>query len=181
MNYRKWMHWHNISSAFFVPLALLFIISGALLLLDVRGGTVSETIPFDGSADLLQDTPKLIELLRPKLSDRYRSLLDEPVTEMRGRLVWGRFSSRHLLVGAAASGNGLEVSVNRPSFYQLLVLAHKGRAGRLFLWFSILFAVALLFSYISGLVLAFRCFPRNTWLTLLAGLVVTALLLWLSA
>ncbi len=180
MNYKKWMTWHNISSAFFLPLAMIFIITGALYMLDIRGETVRETVEFSGSTELLSDPPRLIEQLKKELPAEHLPLLDKQMENRRGSLVWGRFSSKHLTVSADREGNGLIVSVNRPSLFQTLMLAHMGKVDQLFVWFSVLFAAVLIFSYLSGVVLAFRCFRRMTIYTIAAGLVVTAIILWIS-
>ncbi len=165
---------HAYTSVFFLPLVLLFVISGMAFLLDFgsnSGAKITKwSVPLvakEKELEFLLDFLKQKNIALPaKIEPRRR----------KGALIIGTAGYE---INVNAQGNQSVITSIHRSALGILMQVHKGRAGKPLVIFGIIFGVFLCLFYLSGLLMGFK--RKNTKGIISAfvlGLIVLGGLLW---
>ncbi|MBZ7986361.1 PepSY-associated TM helix domain-containing protein [Campylobacter sp. Cr9] len=175
---KTWMKIHLYLSLFFLPMALIYAVTGAFYIFGFKvnaGASVvsmklNENINKENARDVML---KLIKENNLKIPDN---------TELR-------FNKNTYVLGNIKNAYFIRVIDNKAEFlaydrsiYGVLLLLHKAHGG---VWFNVLavgFAVALVIFYISGLFLTAFCKrdKKGALISTILGIVITALCVYFS-
>ncbi|WP_286349134.1 PepSY domain-containing protein [Helicobacter felistomachi] len=152
MRLRTIYRFHAYTSVFFLPLALLFALSGVAFLFGINPNSGAKIQKWHVDNPMKDDLEFLLDFLKTQkipvpshLNPRRHKgdlIVGTPVYEIE-------FDPKHGVVSA----------VHR-SFLGVLMQIHKGRAGVALQTMGVAFGVFLCFFYISGLLMGFR--HKNT-------------------
>lgn len=149
-----WIKLHTYFSCFFLPLAVLFLTTGVLHYFHIEGGTRSHT---EYRVALPEGWPKGEEetyaLVTPNLKKHPQSKLPPDFYLEDGYAGWFGYR-RDIHLEPTDDPNKAVMRVKEHDLLEQLMLIHKGYAGPVFWVGGILFAASLLFSLVSGLVVA---------------------------
>ncbi|WP_285164495.1 PepSY domain-containing protein [Shewanella goraebulensis] len=150
-----WMKLHGYIACFFLPITLIYIITGMLYFFDIKG-EVSKDIEYfvpttEGWPDNEQSAKKfVVNFLKGKshlpLPEDYYW---EGVHDWYGH-------RQEVILAKTDDPNTLEIHIKEHDFLMQLLIIHKGFAGSFFKVFSILFGISLAFSIISGVVITLQ-------------------------
>ncbi len=168
-----WIKWHAYLSCFFLPFALLITLTGLLYLFDIKGGA-SQEFEYNSETEL---TFPLEESLAKKYIVEYFSNeelsrhLPLPENYFLDGDVQGWWDFHDEVVLIPLKDKRLKIVVEKNSFWRQLLYIHKGIAGDIFIVFGILFGISLLFSLISGSIVALAMpkLKRNAAVFMTAG------------
>ncbi len=148
---------HLILSIFFLPLMLLYAVTGAMYM----AGTDAQL----GSQTTIHalNTPKA----SPAALEELRQLgVELPEGELRagkgGKMMLGNGASRHISFSEDRKSGKLLAEVVEPGLYPRLMLIHKGKAG---LWFTVLgygAAGCMLVLYATGIAILWKNRRKRT-------------------
>lgn len=178
-----WMRTHNHVSMFFLPVALLYALTGALYIMGIQGGTNHKTIvEVTAEQPLPQDIKALQTFIGMQLQERELRLPEGELQAARGTFVWGQPSGYHVMVEPPKGATGARIVCVTPALYSRLVFLHKAKCGTPFKVMGIAFGAAMTLIYLSGLVIGWRVVSRRrtSIATLVAGAMVTLIVAWLS-
>jgi hypothetical protein len=164
-------------AAFMFPVALMFLVTGALYTWGVKGSYEDRNISVALSEPLRQDAETLRAIAAAELSRQGVALPtgNAKVESLGGayRLTWTG-SRRDVLL--QPTGNPLEarLTIKETSWYRTFVQLHKAKGGALFKVYAAVFALALFILLASGFVMAWQvpAFRRNVKIATGAGIVV---------
>ncbi|GMB95869.1 PepSY domain-containing protein [Helicobacter sp. NHP22-001] len=164
---------HALTSVFFLPFALLFVLSGVAFLLGVNANSGAKIKKWHVEKGTKGDLEFLLKFLKAQKIALPSKL--EPRTH-----------KEDLIIGTPAyeiafnPKKGEVVSIKR-SLLGVLMQVHKGHAGVALKAFGVIFGVFLCFFYVSGLLMGFK--RKNTASILsafLLGVIVLGVLLALA-
>lgn len=171
------MKWHGYLSIFFLPLALLYVVSGSLYLWADLDTQVKEKVTLYGlEPDAPVEADLVRALLKRELAARGYSIpQDELKQDDEGEYVWRTNRSYRVVYRPSSSTKGKAyITVYNSTLYGRLLNFHKGKGSDLFDILGTSFAVLLIFSYLSGVYLAFKIPAMRKWsvMSFLLGLSV---------
>lgn len=177
-----WMKIHNYISVFFLPLAIIFIITGALYLLGIHGSPEKQEIDVQIDRSMMNDTANLTSLVKDAVEKNNLQMPDGEPKKIRDSLVWGDMNGTNIMLSTDRNSGNIQLFASQPTFYSRLVLAHKGKIGMLFNVMAIIFSLSLLITYFSGILLAFKKANtrRYTIITIFSGIIITFIALFIS-
>ncbi|WHI47168.1 hypothetical protein [Microbulbifer sp. VAAF005] len=138
----------------FLPIAILYIATGVLYLFDIEGG-VDEQIEYTVSLPkgLPNNEQETLNVISPIVQPAEVALPADFYLE-DGWIGWYGYK-RQVYLEPSEDKQSAILHVKEHDLWHQFLLIHKGHAGPLF-WFSaIMLGASLLFSLISGLVVAF--------------------------
>lgn len=151
-----WMKLHAYLACFFLPITLVYIVTGTLYMFDIKGKVDNE---FEYSVALTNRWPEAekqaLPLVNDFLLDKPHAALPEDYYFEHGNHDWYGYKQEVILIKPDAGDTAKLVVKEHDLLLQLLII-HKGFAGQFFKWFSILFAASLSFSIISGVVITLQ-------------------------
>jgi hypothetical protein len=170
-----WHLSHAYVTLFFLPLALIYAVTGIGYLCGYTGhvDSVRFSVP-------LTDPP-------PARPEAKRALIEKTLSEhglacpvgegrdVHNRFVIGAPTRRHVMLELPRGRNGEAViSLNKPGWFNKLMFLHKAKGNIAFNVLGVAFGVVLLFSYLSGLALVWNATAMRRPLLLcgLAGFLV---------
>lgn len=164
---------HALLAAFVLPVALLFVVTGALYTWGVKGSYSSTVHPVSLTAPLEADAGALERLARSEL-DRLGVAVPkgQPKLKVYGShflLEWTG-SSRDVILEPTGDTDTAQLTVKDTSAYRGLVQLHKAKGGTPFKVYAALFAVALIALLVSGFVMAWQT-PKLKRLSIATALV----------
>lgn len=169
---------HIYISLFFLPLALLYAVSGVLFLCGFNQDSYADKksfyidSPFD-SKKLSAQVQELLEQNNLKLPSSF-----EAKKAKGGGVMYGTASYS---VVAKQKGQGVSVEVTQRSVIGLAMLLHKGKAKWYFDVLAYGFALALVALYVSGLIIAnLNKIKGKAWATVGIGFLAVLVLGYLS-
>ncbi len=176
---------HALLASFFLPLGIMFFVTGGLYTLEITGEYQTE------SRELA-----LVEPLRPDLDlldALARQVLEEqdiapPSGGMRVRKAGTSFlfewtgSNRDLVISPTENPLVAKVEIKDTTWHRRFVQLHKAKGGYAFKLFAVAGSVALLFLFVSGALMAWRhpLLRRQSFIAALLGIVVFILLVAIS-
>lgn len=149
-----WIKLHTYFSCFFLPIAILYIATGVLYLFDIEGGVDEQ---FEYTVSLPKGLPnneqETLDTISPFVQPTEVSLPADFYLEDEW-IGWYGYK-RQVYLEPSQDKQSAILHVKEHDLWHQFLLIHKGHAGPLF-WFSaIMLGASLLFSLISGLVVAF--------------------------
>ena len=179
-----WIKWHAYLSCFFLPFALLIALTGILYLFDIKGGPSQEyqykiatPLEFPLKEELGEQFIKEY-FLNNNMSDQ----LPLPEHYFLDHDVQGWWDFHREIVLVPLENNQLKIIVETNGWWRQLLYIHKGIAGDLFVVFSILFGISLLFSLLSGTIVALVMpkLKRNAMVCMVAGFLALVMAYFVS-
>lgn len=179
-----WIKWHAYLSCFFLPLALIYALTGLLFLFEIKGGA-AETFEYSYSdivwsheeADARNESIRLLKQGNAKqhlpLPENY-FISDD----------WQGWYDIHQEVRLVAENaeHGAKIVIEKNNLMRQLLYIHRGIAGEIFKILGILLAISLLFSIISGAIVALAMpkLKKNATLATCFGLITLVTAYFLS-
>ena len=151
-----WMKLHAYFACFFLPITLLYILTGMLYFFDIKGDITAEVEYFIDVPEGFSENEKVSE----KIVHDY--LVAERYVEVPSEYYWYEGvhywynHEREVVLKRTDKAKVLEIHVKEHDWLEQLLIVHKGFAGNFFKIFSILFGLALTFSVISGVVITLQ-------------------------
>jgi len=159
---------HAYFACFFIPLTIVYIITGILYLFDITGGVKQEFeyhIGLEESFALTEDfsltkgfslSKKSAKSLAIKtLKENSHPPLPEDYYPEEDLHDWYGFKQEVIVIPEIESSS-VKIIVKEHDVLHQLLLIHKGHAGWIFMWLGVLFGLSLLFSLVSGVLLVFQ-------------------------
>ncbi|STQ85616.1 hypothetical protein LS73_004110 [Helicobacter muridarum] len=176
---KNWMQIHTYLSLFFLPAAIIYVLTGALYIFDVREGAGS--IVYNYKLDI---PPKKGDELQVMLDVLKENGLEIPkdieVKIMRGNPTIGNI---YYNVSIIKEKNGDHfVRATKRSIYGILLLMHKSKGKFYFDIIAIGFSISLMLFYLSGLIVTSFA-KRNrkaAFGTMTIGFIITGLATYFS-
>lgn len=173
-----WMKLHAYFACFFLPITLVYILTGMLYFFDIKGEVSSEVeyfFPIEQAWP--EDEASAKKLVTNYLvGDKYVEL-PEDYYLWEGKHDWYGHEREVLLKPTDKEGI-VEIHIMEHDLLMQLLIVHKGFAGSYFKVFSVFFGLSLLFSLISGVVITLQL-PQLKRASLM-GIAAGALLLVLG-
>lgn len=179
-----WIKWHAYLSCFFLPFALLIALTGLLYLFDVKGGAaekfeyqIETELAFPLKENLAESF--IVEHFSNEKLTRHLPLPENYYIDgdVQG---WWDFHSEVVLI--PLENNQLKIVVENNNLWRQLLYIHKGIAGDIFVVFAMLFGISLLFSLISGSIVALVMpkLKQNALVFMTAGFVALVVAYFMS-
>lgn len=161
---------HAYSAMFFLPMAILFVLTGVLCICGIRDDYGAQKQEFfikpEKKVENLQayvlDFLKQNHLVIPK---------DTTLRKFRDMQVMG--SASYSVMVKSIGRDSLNLQIIERSVIGQMILLHKAKVGKAFVIFSVIFGVFLLLSYFSGIVILAKKYQKSGWLFFFLGLVFT--------
>ncbi len=183
MHTAKWVKLHGYISMFFFPLALIYAITGALVIFGEYGNLAKE----QHSINIAPENLSSIEFQQKLATDFLQSVGEEQLPQgkpriVRGSFYWGRPSSINLSIVKSNKPGEAILHIRRPDLLFSLIILHKAKGGRLFDYFGFVFALAMIFMYVSGIFIFWKIKSKrlNLSITFAGGLLLTIILIYFS-
>lgn len=172
---------HIYLSLFFLPVALMYALTGALYIfgVDEDSGaskhtyTLKATISQGGEIEAMLEYLKANDIALPRGS--------EPKLDKKGYL---RIGSVHYFAGIKKLGEGTyDIMVFKRSFIGDIILLHKAKGEWYFNILAVGFGIAIAILYLSGLIITLFNSKKNRFIqyvTLIVGFIVSFVLGTLS-
>jgi len=181
-----WIKWHAYLSCFFLPLALVYALTGLLYLFDVKGGA-SQTFEYEFTTPLvfplseIQAQKLVTNFLSQDSTTRVHLPLPNNYYHSPEVQSWWDFNQEIILVNAH-DGELPHLVIEKNNLWRQLIFIHKGLAGELFHVMGVLLGLSILFSLLSGTLVALVMpkLKRNATLFISLGFVVVILAYGLS-
>ena len=178
---KDWMKIHTYLSLFFLPMCLIYVLTGIGYIFDFKdtaGAKIYEfTLP--NAPQKGEEANAMIEVLR---ANNLKIPSNTEITIQRGSPTMGSVSYGVSIESDRKSG-ALKVRVVDRSLYGILVLMHKAKGAVYFNAVAICFALSLAIFYLSGLIMTSFCKNKrkSAGIAFGAGFVITAIAIYLSA
>jgi len=176
---------HALLASFFLPLGIMFFVTGALYTVEITGGyeSTSATIPL--AAPLTPDLDALTTLANTYLKEQ---AITPPSGSMRVRKAGTSFlfewtgSNRDVVLAPTENHLEAKIEVKDTTWYRRFVQLHKAKGGPAFKAFAVAGAAGLLFLFLSGSIMALRHprLRRQSIVAAILGIVVFATLVFRS-
>jgi len=176
-----WMH--ALTASFFLPLGIMFFVTGALYTMDIVGGYHTETRELSLAAPLTPDLDALSVVAAGYLAEQG---VAPPTGDARVRKAGTSFlfewtgSNRDVLLSPTDNPLIAKVEIKDTSWYRRFVQLHKAKGGPAFKAFAVAGAAGLLFLFLSGTLMALR-HPLLRRQSIIATLLGIALFVTLAA
>ncbi|MBB6521475.1 hypothetical protein [Pseudoteredinibacter isoporae] len=145
-----WMKWHAYLACFFLPLALLYTVTGTLYMLDLHGSNREEIkIELNNVQSWPEEENAAYQLASEYLPQEYGAISGKYFS-FGGGHSWYGFNREVLLLTEKKT---LEVHIH--GWWKKLIMIHKGHAHIGFWIVGIALGLSLFFSLLSGVVLAY--------------------------
>ncbi|MFT5707896.1 MAG: hypothetical protein ACI9ES_002198 [Oceanospirillaceae bacterium] len=176
---------HALLAAFIFPVAIMFVLTGALYTWGLKG-SYSKTIYDIQLTEELQ--PELTTLLALAIFELDKLELSYPSGDAKVKNIGHSFmlewtgSSKDINLEPIADNLMAKLTVKETSWYRNLVQLHKAKGGIVFKIYAAVFAIALGLILISGFMMAWQV-PKLKKLTMsafLAGIGSFLAMIWLS-
>jgi hypothetical protein len=166
------MQVHLILATFIFPIILMFLITGALYTLGVRGSYDTQVYPLKLSTPLSKDSDTLTELITKELENLY---LAPPTGETRNKstderieLEW-RGAALRVTLASTPQPTEATLTVQKASLYKRLIELHTANGATAFRIYAIVLAVSLFILLVTGFIMALQL-PKYRKLTLYSTL-----------
>ena len=173
MNRLQLMKVHALLAAFILPVAIMFIVTGALYTWGVKGSYTNDTHEIPLSTPMEPDLSELTNLAQLELQKLDMSSPEgQPKLKVYGShflLEWTG-SSKDVILEPTKNERIAKLTVKNTTWYRNLVQLHKAKGGVAFKVYSVVFAVSILILLVSGFIMAWQT-PKLKRLTLITSLV----------
>ncbi|MGI0406449.1 hypothetical protein ACRE1S_03585 [Helicobacter himalayensis] len=174
-----WMKIHLYLSIFFFPVALIYVLTGALYILEIRenADATTHTITLDSLPQKGQEQEFILNLLE---AHSLKIPSDTQVRMMKGAPTMGDIKY-NVSITKDKDGTNILRTTDR-GLYGILLLMHKAKGKFYFDIIAVAFAISMIIFYLSGLIMTSFCkkHQKSALWTFVAGLGITALAIYLS-
>ena len=173
------MKLHSAQSLFFLPLVLLYTITGILSLL----GYDKPTPVFENEIALnWQEKPELKrKLIEVYIQDHNLKKPAGDIKFLNSQIVWGQTIDYHLKIFSDPNGPQSYLKVYEPNIYHKLLALHKNRGEPLFKWLAVLFCLSYGFVYFTGFmaIRGHKQIRNRALVSIVCGLItISMVMLW---
>ncbi|WP_104696890.1 MULTISPECIES: PepSY-associated TM helix domain-containing protein [unclassified Helicobacter] len=169
---------HIYASVFFLPMAIIFSLTGVLYIFGIDQNYKLEQKKYE----IIQKEP--VENLQKFVLD---FLVENNIplpsnTELKNGKRGMSMGSTKYFISIEQKPNQITIQTNKRSFYGNLMMLHKAKVGKAFQIFSIIFGIALLVFYFSGFIITSWCkqHRKESVIFLILGILVTSILGYIS-
>lgn len=159
---------HLVLSLFFLPMIMVYAVTGLLDLAGTDGNFTSRVTVHELEGG---DLPPYDDSCR-ELERRGVRLPEGKVRPFKGNYVLGSLTDDHILF--TGKGNSLRAEVVSPGIYPKLLLVHKGKAGWWFTFLGYGAVLSLLAVYVTGILLVWKNRGRRRLMLVSAALGIGA-------
>ncbi len=185
MDRMQLMKVHALLAAFILPVAIMFIVTGALYTWGIKGSYTDEVYEVKLSNAIQSDFDQLTNLAQSELK---RLAIDHPEGKPKLKVYGSHFllewtgSSKDVILEPTDNALIAKLTVKHTSWYRNLVQLHKAKGGTAFKVYAVILAVSIGALLISGFLMAWQTprLKRFTLTTSLVGLGSFIALLYLS-
>lgn len=149
---------HMLFASFVLPAVLLYILSGALYTLDVKGSVAKQTFTVALEKPFEPDLELLSAVVKKTLAEKALVLPDgDPSLKKSKGGYKFRLNGLHYSVTVVAkkSARSVELTYRERSVLTQLMRIHRAEAGTMFMFVSIMAAAGLVLVFASGLYMAY--------------------------
>ncbi len=132
-----WTKLHIFLSMFFLPLAVIYFLTGSLYLLGHRGDLIRENIKIMLDEPLSEDIDAQQDFVAEQLEARSMKVPRGPARFWFGRFFWGRLSGYHVTLQTTSESNEAQIQTNRPNLFGRLLSLHVGKGHSVFNYLGI--------------------------------------------
>ena len=185
MNRLFLMKAHALLAAFILPVAVMFMITGALYTWGIKGSYVNDVYEVQLNEAI---QPNLNELTTLAESELAKLGVNTPSGKPKLKTYGSHFmlewtgSTRDVILEPTKNELMAKLTVKNTTWYRNLVQLHKAKGGTVFKVYAALFSIALGFLLLSGFIMAWQTpkLKRMTLVTALLGIGSFILVVWLS-
>ena len=168
---------HMLLASFMFPVALMFLVTGALYTWGITGTYENRDLVFGVSEPLEKDEGALKALVEQELA---RQGVAPPTGKSRIRSIGDAYhfewvgSRRDVVLQPTANPLEARLTIKETSWYRTFVQLHKAKGGALFKVYAALLALALFVLLASGFIMSWQvpAFRRSVKFATGAGVVV---------
>ncbi len=185
MNRMKLMKIHAILAAFILPVAVMFIVTGALYTWGIKGNYTNEAYEIQLSKPIQSDISELTNLAQLELDNLNINYPEgQPKLKVYGNhflLEWTG-SSKDVILEPTDNELIAKLTVKHTSWYRNLVQLHKAKGGLAFKVYAVILALSLSVLLVSGFIMAWQTpkLKRLSLITSLVGLCSFIIFIYLS-
>lgn len=177
---KHWMKIHTYLSLFFLPMCLIYVLTGIGYIFDFKDSAGAKIYEFalPNAPQQGKEAEAIIEVLK---ANNLKIPANTTLRAQKGNLTMGSISYS---VSLESDKNGAaKVKVMDRSIYGILVLMHKAKGAVYFNAVAICFALSLAIFYMSGLIMTSFCKNKrkSAGIAFGAGFVITAIAILMSA
>ncbi|MDX1679159.1 MAG: PepSY domain-containing protein [Akkermansiaceae bacterium] len=163
---------HALMASFILPVALMFVITGALYTWGEKGSYAKKVHELTLETPLSADLAGLKKLARVELGKRS---MDVPKGQAKLKIYGDHFllewtgSARDVILEPGDAPLSAKLTVKETTWYRSLVQLHKAKGGVVFKVYAVVFSLALLAILASGCMMAWQS-PQLKRMSLVAAL-----------
>lgn len=174
MKRMQWMKAHALFAAFILPVAMMFVVTGALYTWGIKGSSTDETYEVALSKPIQRDIGELTNLAQLEL---HKLGASPPEGQPHLKVYGGHYllewtgSSKDVILEPTQNELIAKLTVKNASWYRSLVQLHKAKGGMAFKVYAAAFAMGIIFLLVSGFIMAWQTpsLKKMTLITALAG------------
>ena len=177
---KTWMQLHTTLSIFFLPVALLYVITGVGYIFEFKDNAWASIDEFN-----LPNMPKKGEEKEFILNFLNENGITIPknteIKMIKGVMTMGNIKY-NVSVSENKKDNTAKLSVMNRSLYGVMVLMHKSKGAYYFDILAIGFSISLVLFYLSGLIMTSFCKKnrKNASIFFVIGLITTIIAIYFS-
>lgn len=185
MNRMTLMKVHALLAAFIFPVAIMFMITGALYSWGIKGSYTNDVHDISLSMPIQSDVSELTNLAQLELDKLATSHPEgQPSLKVYGShflLEWTG-SSKDIILEPTDNELIAKLTIKHTTWYRNLVQLHKAKGGMAFKVYAVVFALSIAALLISGFIMAWQTpkLKRVTLITSLAGICSFIIFVYLS-
>ncbi len=178
---KSWMNIHLYLSLFFLPMCVIYVLTGIGYIFDLKDGAGAKIYEFTvpNPPQKGAESALMIEMLK---ANNLKIPANTEVKIQKGNPTMGSVSYAVSLESDRKSGE-LKLKVIDRSLYGILVLMHKAKGAVYFNIVAVCFALSLAIFYLSGLIMTSFCKNKrkSAGIAIALGFAITAIAVYLSA
>lgn len=185
INRMKLMKFHALLAAFILPVATMFMVTGALYTWGIKGSYTNDIYEIQLSKPIQSDVSELTTLAQLELKNLATSYPEgKPKLKVYGNhflLEWTG-SSKDVILEPTDNELVAKLTVKNTSWYRNLVQLHKSKGGIAFKVYAAVLAISIVALLVSGFIMAWQTpkLKRATLITSLVGLCSFMIFVYLS-
>lgn len=165
-----WMKLHAYFSCFFLPLTLIYILSGVLYLCGIKGDVKHQASYLLTQSSVIENQQQAEQFVKPLLVTKgHSSLPSDYFPDGSGHSWYGY--KHEVVLQLDNDKKPIELVVKEHDIWLKLLIIHKGYAGLVFWLLAIGLGISLTFSLLSGVVISLQMpqIKKTSLMMLFAG------------
>lgn len=177
---KSWMKIHTTLSIFFLPIALLYVITGVGYIFGYKDSAWASIYEFNLANMPEKGTEK--EFMLNFLKDKDIKIpKNTNIKTIKGSITMGNIKY-NVSIAENKKDGGAKLTVMNRSIYGVMVLMHKSKGAYYFDILAICFSMSLILFYLSGLIMTSFCkaHRKNALIYFIAGVFSTIIAIYFS-